>query len=370
MPLVGRALLPGKPLTQKSPPQARLCHPGSLNQSGVPKLTVFAGVTPVLPALGTFWFAVHGGLRQHVPLGLGSASRAARAALALSCRPSVCLSARVCGGRGPEGSPRAAVSSHASPARGLTSLPSAAAPAVTQGLGTGGREDRGTPRPLSEGGDPTSTGCAGSRDRRGQLGPHHSLPTASLGKLRHRGGDRTAGHRGAQSHGQSGRRCSRHGGEQSRQPCRSLLHCFFLKNIYISLYIKPPWLCCGLPAAHVPVACPWAPRNTQEPLEKGFPCSDVPSLRCLGLQSLGGAGSPKILGAIPTRAPRMPHSPRRGPAPTGQRDRPTCPPRCPPRQRQRHLPAPQLPSGKERDVLNNHGDSVAQMSPPAPPPAL
>lgn len=79
----------------------------------------------MLPVLGTFRFAIHGVLRQHIPLGLGSASRVV---VALSCRPSVRLSARV-RGPWPEGSPRAAVSSPASPARGLTSLPSAAAPA-------------------------------------------------------------------------------------------------------------------------------------------------------------------------------------------------------------------------------------------------
>lgn len=82
---------------------------------------------PVLPVLSTFRFATHGVLRQHIPLGLGSASRLV---VALSCRPSVrpsvCPAERgaVAGGLPPGSSllPRF-------PARGLTSLPSAAAPA-------------------------------------------------------------------------------------------------------------------------------------------------------------------------------------------------------------------------------------------------
>lgn len=55
-----------------------------------------------------------------------------------------------------------------------------------------------------------------------------------------------------------GSRDSHHCGELCRQPCCSLLHCFFFLIIYI--YIKPPWLCCALPTAEEEVVAqgvPW-----------------------------------------------------------------------------------------------------------------
>lgn len=59
----------------------------------------------MLPVLGTFRFAIHGVLRQHIPLGLGSASRVV---VALSCRlpvrPSVGPSAGAVAGGLPPGS--------------------------------------------------------------------------------------------------------------------------------------------------------------------------------------------------------------------------------------------------------------------------
>lgn len=88
----------GKLLTQKSPPRAQPRHPRSLKQLGVPKLMAFARGAPVPPALGTFWFAVHGGLQQHIPLGLGSVSRVA---VALSC----CLSVHPPAGAGARRAP-------------------------------------------------------------------------------------------------------------------------------------------------------------------------------------------------------------------------------------------------------------------------
>lgn len=127
--------------------------------------------------------------------------------------------------------------------------------------------------------------------------------------------------------GRAGSRCSHRYGKQSQQPCCSLLHCFFL-NICICIYIKQPWLCCGLPMACIPTACPWAPCNTQELLGKGLKCPQFVS-----------SGSPK-----PRRGWFQPGLPRRalqrcwvpflcrnqgcpashgGPAPTGQCGRPT-----------------------------------------------
>lgn len=142
---------------------------------------------------------------------------------------------------------------------------------------------------------------------------------------------------------------------------------FFL-NICICIYIKQPWLCCGLPMACIPAVCLWAPCNTQELLGKGLKCPQFVS-----------SGSPK-----PRRGWFQPGLPRRalqrcwvpfpcrnqgcpashgGPAPTGQHGRPTCPP-C---QGQQHLPAPQLPGRKHRDALNDKGTLWHRHHPPPAP---
>lgn len=110
----------------------------------------------MLPVLSTFRFAIHGVLRQHIPLGLSSASRVV---VALSCRPSVLPSAGAVAGGLPPGSsllprfpcPRADITAQRR------------SPGVTQG--DGGWEDTGGCLTPLERRGPTSTGNSRSTGR-------------------------------------------------------------------------------------------------------------------------------------------------------------------------------------------------------------
>lgn len=81
----------------KKPRLSPATSPREPRTAGGPQIIAVRWGALALPVLGTFRFAIHGALRQHIPLGLGSASRVV---VVLSCR----LSARV-RGPWPEGPP-------------------------------------------------------------------------------------------------------------------------------------------------------------------------------------------------------------------------------------------------------------------------
>lgn len=111
----------------KTPPEASHVTPGASNSWGSPNYRRLPGSPGAAGALYLSLCHSWRAAAAHPPRA-GLSVPGGCCSLMPSVRPSVRLSARV-RGPWPEGSPRAAVSSPASPARGLTSLPSAAAPA-------------------------------------------------------------------------------------------------------------------------------------------------------------------------------------------------------------------------------------------------
>jgi len=407
---------------RKTPHESGHVTPGASSSWGSPKER-----RPVPLAFGTFRFAVHGGLRQHIPLGLGSASHAARAAVALSCRLSVGPPARV---EGPGGLPQGSslLPRFPCPQADITAQRHSPSRDSRAGDGrTGGQQDACAP--WREGAPKTPAALGAGRAR---LSPRPSLPTAPPGKLRHgcRGGNHTTGHCSANTssaplwaaacaghrgvpHQPPTRGCSPRrppslqqpmgqgastplnappgpgmGGMLRAQPlapipagsaagrhkaaaeqatdthaavgsspgspaahfCIAFIYIYIYKYI-ISTYIKPPWLCCGLPMAHIPPARPWALCSTQQPLRKGFPGSDAPRLYCPGLQSFGGAGFSQGLLTGPSKGAGGRSC--MGTMGCSSHGRPSRLPRRP--QQPVGPPGPPLPGSKQRDALNNQG---------------
>lgn len=131
--------------------------------AGGPQINGVCRGAPVTPVLSTFRFAVHGGLQQHVPLGLGSVSRAA---VALSCRLSFPLSVRPCVGAGPGGLPPGSSLLPRFPCPRADITAQHCSPGHDSRAGDKRTEEgrtEGPPSPL-EGGDHTSTSCSGNRD--------------------------------------------------------------------------------------------------------------------------------------------------------------------------------------------------------------
>lgn len=170
-------------------------EPGHVTQepqtTGGPQIYSVCQGAPVLPLLSTFRFAVHGGLQQHVPLALGSESRAARAAVALSCRPFTRPSIRPCAGAGGLSLGSSLLPRFPCPRADITAQRRDSRAGDRR---TGGQKDA---RPPWKEETPPATPAPAARTAR--FSSHPSLPTAPLGKLSHRGrgGKHTAGHCGA-----------------------------------------------------------------------------------------------------------------------------------------------------------------------------
>lgn len=165
--------------------------------------------------------------------------------------------------------------------------------------------------------------------------------------------------------GRAGSRRSHRYGEQSQQPCCSLLHCIFLKYMYMHIYktaVALLWASHGMHPHGMPVGTLQHPGAAGKRPQMSPVCVIWVSKASEGLVSARASsqGSSKMLGAIPMQEPRLSCFPRGSSSHRAawQTHLPSVPKPAAP-------PGPTTPWQKAQGCPKQPGDSAAQTSPPS-----